>query len=231
MKNILVLEYDTALCKGIELTLAVSDRAFTLCHSIAEARKTLKGESPDLLILDINLPDGSGLTFCAELRGSGYAAPVLMLTANDTELDMVIGLENGADDYMTKPFSLAVLRARVDALLRRGTYGKIAETDGFMFDFESLRFEKNGQAVELSKTEARLLQLLFTNKGQTLTREQLLSRIWVDGTEYVDENALSVAVRRLRAKLEDEPGSPRFIKTVHGIGYKWTATFCQKVGV
>jgi DNA-binding response OmpR family regulator len=134
----------------------------------------------------------------------------------------VTGLESGADDYITKPFSLAVLRARVDALLRRGIYtnGK-AVTDGFMFDFEALRFEKDGQTIELSKTEARLLQLLFTNKGQTLNREQLLTRIWPDGTEYVDENALSVAVRRLRAKLEDDPSNPQFIKTVHGIGYKW----------
>jgi DNA-binding response OmpR family regulator len=134
----------------------------------------------------------------------------------------VTGLESGADDYITKPFSLAVLRARVDALLRRGIYtnGR-AVTDGFMFDFEALRFEKDGQTIELSKTEARLLQPLFTNKGQTLNRDQLLTRIWPDGTEYVDENALSVAVRRLRAKLEDDPSNPMFIKTVHGIGYKW----------
>jgi DNA-binding response OmpR family regulator len=145
-----------------------------------------------------------------------------MLTANDTELDMVAGLECGADDYVTKPFSLAVFRARVDALLRRGTYGggKV-EVGGFVFDFESLRFEKNSQSVELSKTEARLLQILFTNKGQTLTRERLLELIWPDGTEYVDENALSVAVRRLRSKLEDEPSNPKYIRTVHGIGYKW----------
>jgi DNA-binding response OmpR family regulator len=145
-----------------------------------------------------------------------------MLTANDTELDMVTGLESGADDYVTKPFSLAVLRARIDALLRRGSHssGKIAAGD-FLFDFEALRFEKGSQSVELSKTEARLLQLLFANKGQTLTREQLLGRIWPDGTEYVDENALSVAVRRLRAKLENDPSNPQHILTVHGIGYKW----------
>lgn len=219
---ILILEDDTALCKGIELALAASDRQFALCHSLAEAKVELQGGSPDLFILDINLPDGSGLDFCKELRVSGYAAPVLMLTANDTELDMVTGLESGADDYVTKPFSLAVLRARIDALLRRGSHNdsKIV-TGGFMLDFERARFEKNGQAIELSKTEARLLQLLFTNKGQTLTRERALSLIWPDGTEYVDENALSVAVRRLRSKLENDPSNPQFIKTVHGIGYKW----------
>jgi DNA-binding response OmpR family regulator len=148
-----------------------------------------------------------------------------MLTANDTELDMVTGLQSGADDYVTKPFSLAILRARIEALLRRGSYGDTNIVDGvFTFDFKILRFEKNGQSVELSKTEARLLQILFSNKGQTIPRERLLELIWQDGTEYVDENALSVAVRRLRAKLEDDPSNPQFIKTVHGIGYKWTAS-------
>jgi DNA-binding response OmpR family regulator len=98
------------------------------------------------------------------------------------------------------------------------------QADGFLFDFDAQRFEKDGQAIELSKTEVRLLQLLFSHKGQTLPREQLLERIWPDGSEYVDENALSLAVRRLRAKLEDDPGKPRHIKTVHGIGYKWTVS-------
>ncbi|MDR0248722.1 MAG: response regulator transcription factor [Oscillospiraceae bacterium] len=222
--TILALEDDTALCKGIELALAATGRRFALCGSIAAARAAMQTDPPDLFRLDINLPDGSGLDFCAELRKTGVKTPILMLTANDTEIDMVAGLERGADDYVAKPFSLAVLRARTDALLRRGSYtdGKII-AGGFMFDFEALRFEKNGQAVELSKTETRLLQLLFTNKGQTLTREQLPARIWPDGAEYVDENALSVAVRRLRAKLEDDPSKPTYIKTVRGIGYKWRA--------
>jgi DNA-binding response OmpR family regulator len=219
--EILVLEDDVALCRGIELALAAPDRRFALCHDAGAARGALGNGSPSLFILDVNLPDGSGLDFCAELRAAGYDAPVLMLTANDTELDMVTGLESGADDYVTKPFSLAVFRARVDALLRRGSYGGKASAGGFSFDFEALWFEKNGLAVELSKTEARLLRLLYSNKGQTVTRERLLDLVWPDGGEYVDENALSVAIRRLRAKLEDEPSNPRFIKTVRGIGYKW----------
>ena len=222
---ILILEDDTALCKGVELALAAPDRQFSLCKSVAEAKATVKANSPDLFIVDINLPDGSGLDFCTTLRAAGYTEPVLMLTANDTEMDMVTGFASGADDYVTKPFSLAVLRARIDALLRRGSHGngKVVVGD-FMFDFETMRFEKKDQAIELSKTEARLLQLLITNKGQTLTRERLLALIWPDGAEYVDENALSVAVRRLRAKLEDDPSNPQFIKTVHGIGYKWAVS-------
>jgi DNA-binding response OmpR family regulator len=220
--TILILEDDTALCKGVELALAAPGRRFTPCNSFAEARAAIHAGPPDLFILDINLPDGSGLDFCAGLRAAGNAAPILMLTANDTEIDMVTGLERGADDYITKPFSLAVLRARVDALLRRGAYadGKTI-AGGFAFDFETMRFEKNGQAMELTKTEARLLRQLIANKGRTLTREYISERIWPDGTEYVDENALSVAVRRLRAKLEDDPSNPAYIKTVHGIGYKW----------
>ena len=222
--KILILEDDIALCKGIELALAAPGREFTLCYSVGDAEAEVRGGPPDMFILDINLPDGSGLGFCARLRTAGYTAPILMLTANDTELDMVTGLESGADDYVTKPFSLAVLRARIDALARRGPgSGVKMAADGFVFDFEVMRFEKNGQAVELSKTEARLLQLLFTNKGQTVTRERLLEQIWPDGTEYVDGNALSVSVRRLRAKLEDDPSSPKFVLTVHGIGYKWAA--------
>ncbi|MCL2253531.1 MAG: response regulator transcription factor [Lachnospiraceae bacterium] len=222
---ILILEDDTALCKGIEMALAAPERCFALCHNIAAAKAAMQNKRPGLFILDINLPDGSGLNFCAELRSAGYDVPILMLTANDTEMDMVTGLNCGADDYVTKPFSLAVLRARIEALLRRGSHndGKVFMGD-FMFDFETMRFEKNNQTIELSKTEARLLQLFIANKGQTLTRERLQTLIWPDGTEYVDENALSVAVRRLRAKLEDAPSNPQFIKTVHGIGYKWAVS-------
>ncbi|MDR1687481.1 MAG: response regulator transcription factor [Clostridiales bacterium] len=227
--HILILEDDTALCRGMEMALASGGRHFIPCRSITQAKAALQNTAPDLFILDINLPDGSGLDFCAQLRANQYTAPILILTANDTEMDMVAGLENGADDYVTKPFSLAVLRARIDALLRRALKnggGEIsaAQAGPFVFDFALSRFEKDGQSVELSKTEARLLHLLFSNKGKTLPRERLLSEIWADGTEYVDENALSVAVRRLRSKLEDDPSNPRCIQTVRGIGYRWAVT-------
>jgi DNA-binding response OmpR family regulator len=222
---ILILEDDGALCKGIGLALAAPNRHVVHCHDIKEAKEALRDCSPDLFVVDVNLPDGSGLDFCTRLRADGYIAPVLMLTVNDTELDVVAGFQSGADDYVTKPFSVAVLRARIDALLRRsiGAERVVAtDVDGFTFDFEQARFEKQGKTIELSRTEARLLQLLYSNRGQILPRERLLAFIWPDGTEYVGTNALSVVARRLRAKLEDEPSKPRFIKTVHGIGYKWT---------
>ncbi|MDR1264455.1 MAG: response regulator transcription factor [Propionibacteriaceae bacterium] len=221
--TILILEDDAALSKGIELALKSADRRFVRCPTVAAARAELSKRDPDLFLVDINLPDGSGLDFCARLRAAGRTAPILMLTANDTELDQVTGLESGADDYVTKPFSLAVLRARVDALLRRGHYAPVARVDGFLFDFEAQLFEKDGRLIELPKTEARLLRALFARPGRTLTRQQLSRQVWAEGAEYVDPNALSVAVRRLRGLLEDDPSRPRHIRTVHGVGYKWVS--------
>lgn len=149
--------------------------------------------------------------------------PVILLTAKDMEIDIVNGLESGADDYITKPFSLAVLRARVNAQLRRGAPVRhsVIKIDAFQFDFEKMEFCRAGQAVELSKTEQKLLRLLVENRGQTLTRAILIDRIWTDGSEYADENALSVAMKRLRDKLEETPSKPRYLKTVYGIGYTW----------
>ena len=217
MKQILLLEDDEALGRGIGMALETPECAVTRCPALREAEALLLEREFDLLILDINLPDGSGLALLKTLRRSGRRTPVILLTANDLELDEVTGLEAGADDYITKPFSLAVLRARVNAQLRRAVpaqAGRI-ELNDFAFDFSRLEFFKDGTPIELSKTEQRLLRLLAEHRGQTLTREQLLDRVW-DGGEFVDENALSVAVRRLRAKLLDAP-----IKTVYGVGYTW----------
>lgn len=223
MRQILLVEDDLALARGVALGLASDDTQVTSCGALAAARDALSAQRFDLLILDIGLPDGSGLEFCREVR-AGFARPILFLTANDTEMDVVAGLETGGDDYITKPFSLAVLRARVGALLRRGEGAgppQTFEIDTLCFDFENMRFAKGGQPVELSKTEQRLLHLLLAHRGSVLPREVMLSRIWPDGAAWVDENALSVAVRRLRAKLEENPSDPRYIKTVHGIGYTW----------
>ena len=217
MKQILLLEDDEALGRGIGMALETPECAVTCCAALQEAEALLLEREFDLLILDINLPDGSGLALLKALRKSGTCTPVILLTANDLELDEVTGLEAGADDYITKPFSLAVLRARVNAQLRRAVPaadGRV-ELGGFCFDFSQLEFFREGVSIELSKTEQRLLRLLVENRGRTLPRELLLERVW-DGGEFVDENALSVAVRRLRAKLLDAP-----IKTVYGVGYTW----------
>ena len=145
-----------------------------------------------------------------------------MLTANDMEYDIVAGLESGADDYITKPFSLAILRARVNTQLKRNLPpGGTVVLGPFSFDFDSLVYRKNGAAVELSHTEQKLLKILVENRGHSVPRSVLVDRIWTDGAEYVDENALTVAVKRLRAKLEDDPSKPVWLKTVYGIGYMW----------
>ena len=199
------------------MALEAPGRTVTHCGTCLQATDSLRGAVFDLLIFDVNLPDGSGLELLRARRQNGDVTPAILLTANDLELDEVTGLEAGADDYITKPFSLAVLRARVNAQLRRSVpvnQDRI-ELNGFLFDFARLEFSKGGTTIDLSKTERRLLRLLVENRGRTLPRELLLEKVW-DGGAFVDENALSVAVRRLRAKLGSAP-----IKTVYGVGYTW----------
>lgn len=222
MKKILLVEDDVTLGRGIALALQGPSVQITLCRTLAEAGTEAADSSYDLLILDVNLPDGSGLQLLEQVRAASQV-PVILLTANDLETDVVTGLESGADDYITKPFSLAILRARVNARLRRNAalQSFSIELDGFRFDFDRMEFRKGGQCIELSKTEQKLLRILVENRGQILSRDTLVDRIWTDGAEYVDSNALSVTVKRLRDKLEDTPSSPRYLKTVYGIGYTW----------
>ena len=227
MQTIMLMEDDAALGQGICLALKDSCVQVRLCQTLAQGRAALEHGPFDLLILDVNLPDGSGLDLLREVRRTS-AVPIILLTANDLEMDIVSGLESGADDYITKPFSLAVLRARVNTQLRRSETvsppAEHLELGPFLFDFGRMDFRKNGAPIELSKTEQKLLRLLVENRGRTLTRSVLVDRIWTDGAEYVDENALSVTVKRLRGKLEDSPSKPQYLKTVYGLGYTWTVS-------
>ncbi len=221
-KLVMILEDDTDLAEGIELSLQDEELNFIICKTIAEARKALGLYYFDLLIVDINLPDGNGLELCRELKKK-IRIPVALLTAKVMEIDIVKGLESGADDYITKPFSLMVLRARIRALLRRNLTANKREyrNSVFLFIFETMEFYKNGVQIELSKTEQRILYLLVSNPNRILTRERLLEWVWPEGTEYVEDNALSVGIRRLRDKLEDDSSNPTYIKTVYGKGYVW----------
>ncbi len=216
MINILVIEDDIALCDGIALALGSDTNILQKAYTLKTAKDILHKNSVDLIILDINLPDGNGVEFLKEYRKTSDTKTI-MLTANDLETDIVTGLESGADDYITKPFSLAVLRARVNTQLRQKVSGSIFNQGIFLFDFDKMEFFVEDEMVKLSKTEQKLLKHLTDNKGITLKRENLVDRIWTDGLDYVDENALSVSIKRLRSKLGDR--SP--IKTVYGIGYKW----------
>lgn len=222
IKNILIIEDDISLSNGISLALKDNELTFVQVKDLNSAKQSLESIHYDLIILDINLPDGNGLDFLRDLRKSS-AIPVIILTANDMETDVVTGLELGADDYITKPFSLMILRARVNARLRNvnSTASDTINFNGFLFSFNKMEFFKNDVPIELSKTEQKLLRILIENRGNTITRAQLIDLIWTDGAEYVDENALSVTIKRLRDKLEDTPSSPEYIKTIYGIGYTW----------
>jgi DNA-binding response OmpR family regulator len=220
LEQILIVEDDSTLNSGLCQALKDADRQIVSCESIQGAREQLALGMVTLVILDINLPDGSGLDLLKEIKGSSPRLPVILLTANDTDKDIVTGLEQGADDYITKPFSLAVLRARVNTQLRKAQpiddNGKYVD-ETFVFDYKNMIFSANSQIVELSKTEQRLLRILTDNAGMTVKREVLIDRLWTGDAEYVDENALSVTVKRLRDKLSAQDK----IKTIYGIGYSW----------
>ncbi|MEK5140420.1 response regulator transcription factor [Paenibacillus sp. FSL M7-0134] len=222
MNRILIVEDDIALSNGIVLALKEPNNVFTQTYDIATAKEQLNVTAFGLVILDVNLPDGSGLDLLTHIRKT-KALPVIVLTANDMETDVVTGFELGADDYITKPFSLMVLRARVGVQLKKSRYSLAdsIQLDNFSFSFERMEFIKNGTPIELSKTEQKLLRILINNRGNTVSRDHLIDSIWTDGAEYVGENALSVTIKRLRDKLEDHPSSPQYIKTVYGLGYTW----------
>ena len=221
MEQILIIEDDIALNKGLCKALTTDSRQLISCTDIRAAREQILCSMPSLILLDINLPDGSGLDFLKELKKGSDSIPVILLTANDTDLDIVNGLELGADDYITKPFSLAVLRARVNTQLRKISSATVSNSvitiDDYSFDFSTMEFSIRNKKVELSKTEQKLLRLLIENRGTVMSRSALVDRIWTDGAEYVEENALSVTVKRLRDKLK----AHSYIKTIYGIGYSW----------
>lgn len=228
MKHILLVEDDKALAEGIVLVLRQNDLSFQCCHNVKDAKKALDKTEFDLILLDINLPDGSGLDICRGLRKEGRIDPVIFLTALDTELHEVTGFQAGADDYITKPFSLAVLRERVMTALRRGERGQnakealsVLKEGPFIMDFENQSFFMGDREIILSRTEQKLLMVLMKNKNSILERDTLIARVWGNDGEFVDENALSVTIKRLRDKVETDPRKPEYIQTIYGIGYRF----------
>ena len=219
--KILIVEDDRGLNRGIALALKEETVEFLSALTLAQAQEIWKNNAVDMVLLDVNLPDGSGYELLKEIRRASQI-PVLMLTANDLEIDEVTGFRLGADDYITKPFSLMVLRARVERMRFRirqtESYGY--EDERFQFFYDEMRYLADGQEIVLSKTEQKLLKLFTEHIGQTLTREQLIDTLWTGDRKYVDENALSVTVNRLRRKLEGKGGECP-IQTGYGLGYVW----------
>lgn len=221
-KTILILEDDENLNRGIAFTFEKDGYQAVSANSINEGKRLMEQHKADLIILDLGLPDGNGMDFCKEIRAYSNV-PIIMLTACDLETDEVSGLLAGADDYITKPFSLSVLRARVEALLRRmeAESRHIIRSGKYKLDTNLCKLFREDEEIPISATEYRLLYFLMTNAGQVLSKEQILSSLWDNDGNFVDENTLPVNISRLRAKLEDDPKNPRIIKTIHGIGYIW----------
>ena len=221
-EKLLIVEDDKKLNDGIRLALKNDSYFFYQCRTLQEARKIINMEDIVLVLLDVNLPDGNGIDFVKEIRKCSQV-PIILLTVNNMEVDIVTGLEAGANDYITKPFSLMVLRARVAVQLRNKEMSAkdSMKIDRYEFYFEKMEFFKDSAPIELSKTEQKLLRVLCENRGKVLKREYLIDEVWQGDTEFVDAHALTVAIKRLRDKLEDDVQKPKYIKTVYGIGYIW----------
>lgn len=209
---IYIIEDDHAINHGIELTLGTENYCFQSFYCLNDVKEI---ENADLIILDINLPDGSGLDLLKDIRQISDV-PILIITANDSEMDEVAGLSLGADDYVKKPFSLMALRLRVQKLLDKNSAQTSYKQNGLEFDFDNLKFYKNGMEIDFSKTEIRLLRCLVENAGTTIPRDKLIEYVW-QNQQFVDENALTVSIKRLRDKIESD--DLKLIHTVYGIGY------------
>lgn len=220
MEKILIVEDDRFINDGVKSFLRGKGYECVSAYDLYSARVALTG-SFHLVILDIKLPDGSGLDLCREIRKTSHV-PIIFLTANDTDEDMVKGFLMGCDDYIAKPFSLDVLLQRIIAVLRRSSSEEKSEVYTYKdlsVDFEKRKVYVGDEPVKLSATEFKLLELLIKNKGQVLTRDVILSRIWDINENFVDDSTLTVYVRRLRQKLERDAKNPEYIITVFGIGY------------
>ena len=225
MINILLVEDDSTLAIGLKYALENEGFGVELANTIEAATKALNQTQFDLIILDIMLPDGNGYDFCRYIRKQSNI-PIIFLTSYDEEVNIVLGLDIGGDDYIIKPFRVMELMSRIKAVLRRHKASQQKEPAYFVsgdikISPESRKVKKNDNEIILTPIEYRLLLSFIKHPHQVLTRGQILECLWdIDG-EFVDDNTLSVYIRRLREKIEDNPSSPSYIKTVRGVGYRW----------
>jgi DNA-binding response OmpR family regulator len=227
-ERILIVEDEYAVARGLEYGLTQAGFDVLWADTGRRALELAHSHDPHLILLDIRLPDISGFDVCRQLRSEGKRQPILMLTARDEELDKVLGLELGADDYVVKPYSLRELISRIRALLRRA-YGELAtasEGDRVRFgevelDLERLRVTRGGRPVELTPTEFRLLRYLVTRPNRPLSRAVLIEAVWGYASDVGSDRTVDVHIRHLREKLEDDPANPRWLVTVRGVGYKF----------
>lgn len=225
MVKILLVEDDATLAMGMEYTLKNEGFDVTVASTLKEARESIENYNIDLVLLDLMLPDGSGYELCRELRKKSNT-PIIFLTASDEEANVVMGLDMGGDDYISKPVRIGELISRIKAVLRRyekdSSYrsNKLHSGD-ITIELLSNRVMKNDVEIILTSLEYKLLISLIQNPKVVLSRSQILEKIWDVGGEFVDDNTLSVYVRRLREKIEDDPAKPEYIITMRAVGYKW----------
>ncbi|MBS5002291.1 response regulator transcription factor [Holdemania filiformis] len=232
MKHLFFVEDDLSLINGLSFALKKEGYAVDVARTKQEAEALWLKEKFDLVILDVSLPDGSGYDLCRQIRQTS-TVPIIFLTAADEETEIIMGLDLGGDDYITKPFKLAVFLSRIHALLRRQENFSPAERELASNGIRVQRLErsvyKNGELVNLTAGEYKLLCLLMENPNQVLTPEQILSKLWDCDENYVDTNTLTVYIRRLRAKIEDDPSDPKKIVTLRRLGYRWNVP--ERTGV
>ncbi len=225
--RILLLEDDISLVDGLKYSLKHNDFEVEVARTVEEFLQRLPEKlTYDLLILDVTLPDGTGFEVCEKVRNQGSQIPILFLTASDEEINVIRGLDSGGDDYVTKPFLLGELCSRIRALLRRTgglsqSKNTVIECGDIVIDLLGSRVMLRGRTLELTSAEYRLICLLVRNANRVTTRNHILNELW-DGTgDFVDDNTLSVYVRRLREKIEADPSHPEHLLTVRGFGYQW----------
>ena len=224
MKRIFIVEDDLSLINGLSFAIKKQGYEIDVARTSLEAEQLWMNGKYDLVILDVSLPDGSGYDICQKIRKVSKV-PIMFLTAADEETDIIMGLDIGGDDYITKPFKLAVFLSRVNALLRRSENFNQMETElssnGITIQRLKGEVYKNGKQIDLTASEYKLLCLFMENPDMILSPEQILSRLWDCDEKYIDTNTLTVYIRRLRKKIEDDPADPHSIVTVRGMGYKW----------
>ena len=221
--KVLIIEDDQGLRQGIAFSLAQEGYEVLQAQNGKEGYRLFLQEAPQGILLDLNLPDMDGNDLCRKIRESSQV-PILMLTARDMETDEIMGLSSGADDYMTKPFSVAVLKLRLEKLLgrkREKAKSHILSSGDIVMDTDLIKVWKAQQEMECSVTEFKILKYFLENKNQVLTQDQILEAVWDREGKFVNPNTLQVNIGRLRKKIEEDPSRPRFIKTIHGIGYIW----------
>lgn len=224
MSRILLLEDDLSLINGLSFAFKKQGFELNIARTLKEVDALWSDGKYDLLVLDVSLPDGSGFEFCEKVRLISKV-PIIFLTASDEETSIIMGLDIGGDDYITKPFKLGILISRINAMLRRANSFQTADTELQSNGIKVLLLQgqvfKNGKRLDLTAAEYKLLCLFMQNPNIVLTKEKILDKLWDCDENYIDNSALTVYMRRLRMKIEDNPSEPQMLLTVRGMGYKW----------